>query len=384
MPRLVHKLPKYRRHKGSGQAIVSLCGREVYLGPWKSKRSRLEYQRLLAEFVAADRTPPAAPADEITVLELCAAYWKHAKRFYIKPDGAETSEQQGIRDALRIVKQRYGHTRAVDFGPLALQACREEMIGLGWCRNTVNRRCEKIKRAFKWCASQELIPGAIYHALTTVDGLKQGRSKARETGDVQPVPEEVFQQTLAHVPPPICDMLRLVRLTGMRPGEVCQLRPCDLDRSGEVWAFRPATHKTAWRGRKRIIAIGPKGQAILTPYLLRPAEAYCFAPEEVERKRQRGRRSEETPSKARRRWRRSFNPCYAVKSLWSAVKRATEKAGVEMWGPNRLRHSAATEIRAKFGLEAAQTVLGHARADVTQIYAERDGTLAASVMKEIG
>ena len=41
-------------------------------------------------------------------------------------------------------------------------------------------------------------------------------------------------------------------------------------------------------------------------------------------------------------------------------------------------------IRTRFGLEAAQIVLGHARADVTQIYAERDMTKAHSVMAEIG
>jgi len=49
-----------------------------------------------------------------------------------------------------------------------------------------------------------------------------------------------------------------------------------------------------------------------------------------------------------------------------------------------LRHSAATEIRSLFGLEAAQTVLGHAKADVTQVYAERDRALAAGVMAKIG
>ena len=38
----------------------------------------------------------------------------------------------------------------------------------------------------------------------------------------------------------------------------------------------------------------------------------------------------------------------------------------------------------KFGLEAAQVTLGHAKADVTQIYAERDLNKAASVMREIG
>ena len=42
------------------------------------------------------------------------------------------------------------------------------------------------------------------------------------------------------------------------------------------------------------------------------------------------------------------------------------------WAPNQLRHSAATEVRKVYGLEAAQLVLGHASADVSQIYAERD------------
>ena len=54
------------------------------------------------------------------------------------------------------------------------------------------------------------------------------------------------------------------------------------------------------------------------------------------------------------------------------------------WAPNRLRHSRATQVRKQFGLEAAQVVLGHASAAVTQVYAERDQALAVSVMKAIG
>jgi integrase len=49
-----------------------------------------------------------------------------------------------------------------------------------------------------------------------------------------------------------------------------------------------------------------------------------------------------------------------------------------------LRHTAATLIRARFGLEAAQAVLGHARADVTQVYAERDLARAHAVAAAIG
>ncbi len=54
------------------------------------------------------------------------------------------------------------------------------------------------------------------------------------------------------------------------------------------------------------------------------------------------------------------------------------------WTPNQLRHKAGTEIRRQYGLEAAQVTLGHARADVTQVYAERDYELARKVMRKIG
>ena len=43
-------------------------------------------------------------------------------------------------------------------------------------------------------------------------------------------------------------MVEVQLLTGMRPGEVCQLRPCDIDTAGPVWVFRPRQHKTRHRG----------------------------------------------------------------------------------------------------------------------------------------
>jgi hypothetical protein len=47
-------------------------------------------------------------------------------------------------------------------------------------------------------------------------------------------------------------------------------------------------------------------------------------------------------------------------------------------------HAAATAVRREFGLEGAQVALGHAAADVTQIYAERDAELARRVAMAIG
>jgi len=60
------------------------------------------------------------------------------------------------------------------------------------------------------------------------------------------------------------------------------------------------------------------------------------------------------------------------KANWQ--KRLTEPQRFELdawrkahrWHPHQLRHNAATELRKEFGLEAAQILLGHTKADVTQ------------------
>ena len=54
------------------------------------------------------------------------------------------------------------------------------------------------------------------------------------------------------------------------------------------------------------------------------------------------------------------------------------------WHPHQLRHNYATFVRQKDNLESAQILLGHSKADVTQIYAERDMQRAISVALKIG
>ena len=93
-----------------------------------------------------------------------------------------------------------------------------------------------------------------------------------------PVDDGVVNATLKCLPPIVADMVRLQRLTGCRPEEVCMIRPCDVDPSGPVWAYRPHSHKTQHHGRDRIIFIGAKGQDVLRPYLLRDKTAFVFAP----------------------------------------------------------------------------------------------------------
>jgi len=315
---------------------------------------------------------------------------------------------------MRVLREFYAHAPAVEFGPLAIRAIQQNLVERGLARKTINHMCGVIKHMFKWAASHEMIPAATYQALATVPGLRRGRSAAREPEPIGPVPDEVIDATLPSLPSVVADMVRFQRLTGCRPAEVCMLRPCDVDTSGDVWSYRRESHKTAHHGRERTIMVGPKAQDVLRPYLLLEKTAYCFAPVNSERRRnlQRrdNRRTPMTPSQAKRRpkqnRRRAPGDRYNTQAYRRAIDRAVrrinrkrhEQARKAMettgttadpvllpdWHPNQLRHTAATEIRRHFGLEAAQVALGHSQANVTQIYAERDMALASEVMRKLG
>lgn len=80
---------------------------------------------------------------------------------------------------------------------------------------------------------------------------------------------------------------------------------------------------------------------------------------------------------------------YDVPSYRRAIEYAIQrarKAGIQVthWHPNQLRHARATELRKQHGLEAAQVILGHAKADVTQIYAEKKVALGKEIAKQSG
>ena len=409
MPRLTNSVPKYRKHRASGQAIVTIAGRDHYLGLWRSKASKAEYERLVGEWLTAGRpTHASRSANDVTVSELIAKFWTFAKGFYMK-NGKPTGTAANFRPVLSLMRESYGHTAAAEFGPLALKAVRARMIELGNSRRYVNDNVDRIRQMFKWGASEELIPPNVFQALTTVSGLRKGRTEAREPEPITPVEDGVVEATLDQLPTLLADMIRFQRLTGCRPGEACKIRPCDLDTSGEVWAYTPESHKTEHHGRQRVIYIGPKAQDVLRPYLLRDKTAYCFSPKDSERKRRAVQHDQrKTPlscgnrpgSNKRRKPNRTAGDRYNKDSYCRAIHRACDRAfpppkeleGDELkawrnsqrWNPNQLRHAAATEIRKRFGLEAAQVTLGHANADVTQVYAERDMTLAAKIMKDVG
>lgn len=358
------RLPKYRKH-ATGQAVVWLGGRDVYLGRYGSAESKREYERLIGEFLAGGRqTPPAASEGPLTVAGLILRYYRHAEAR--NPRVAKYS----IRPALRLFRKRYGHTEAAAFGPVALKALRAALASEGLSRSTVNKYINRVRIAFKWAASEELLPAEVWARLKTVEGLRYGEGGGEEREPVGPVAEANVRAALPYMAAPVRALVELQLATGMRPGEAVRMTAAEIDVSGKVWIYKPRHHKNAHRGQERVVALGPKAQAILKPRLTRDLAAPLFSPREaVEAQGKDGA------------WTRDG---YEVQSYRQAIRNACAKAGVPAWNPNQLRHTAATAVRKAYGLEAAGAVLGHKVLETSQIYAERDLTLALKVAAEVG
>jgi len=396
----VQPLPKLRRHKARNLAVVRLSGHDHYLGPWPADQehppeaARQAYDQLAAEWLANGRRPIRQAQAEVavpafTVADLIVAFWGHVETHYRRADGSATSEVAEYRRTLKAVAELYADLPAAEFSPLKLKAVRQRMVERGVSRGVVNQRVGRVVRLFKWGLTEELVPETVYRSLDAVPGLQAGRTDAPEPEPVQPVAWEVVEKTLPHLNPVVRAMALLMWHTGCRPGEACSIRNDEIDRSGPVWIYRPTHHKTAHRGHARLVAIGRQAQEVLGPFLGR--DGFLFSPalavEIVNAEKRANRKTKVQPSQACRRKARPMKvpgERYATEQYNRAVARACEAAGVGRWHPNQLRHSFATRVRKLHGLEAAQVVLGHRKADVTQVYAERDAALAVKVAGEIG
>jgi integrase len=392
------RVPSYRLHRQSGQAVVTLRDglggqRDVLLGKYGSPESRAEYARVIAEWEANGRRvrKPTAAGD-LSVNEVLLHYLRWAEQHYRDPDGGEGRELENIKDALRLVRKLFGHSPAASFGPLALRSVQEELGKLGLSRGVVNARVNRVRRVFKWAVSMELVPPAVHEALRTVPGLRKGRCAAREAVPVRPVPLEHVEAALPFMPRPVAAMVQIQLLTGCRPGEVMVMRGCDLSTTGDVWTYTPHRHKNQHRGVGRVIFLGAQAQEVVKPFLKTDLGDYLFSPrdyvQELHAGRVAGRKTKRTPSELKRkrkdRPKRTAGRRYNRRSYGVAIRRACQKAGVPHWSALQLRHTAATAIRARYGLEASQVILGHKKADVTQLYAERDLARAEQIMREIG
>lgn len=344
MPKLASgSHPKYRRKqvKDKVYAVVSFDGRDVYLGAFDTPESYIAYGQALKE---REQGPRAEPGTGLTVRAVAERYRRHASA------GASRSTAILLGTVMGSLRQQCGDLEAARFGPKAFKALRRAWVDSGNCRVTANLKAGVVVRAFAWAVEEELVPPGVWHGLKAVKRLEPGG--AFDYPDVTSVPLATVEATLAELGEPYRSMVRLQLAAGMRPGEVCAMRASEVDRSGDVWVYRPARHKTQGKGKTRAVALGPKAQAVLGRFLDQAAgpNSYLFV----------------SPAKTAR------GRHVAGLTYQRAILRAAARAGVPHWGPHRLRHNAATMIEAVYGIKAAGSVLGHASEQTTAIYVDGD------------
>ncbi len=397
MPRKKSNAPGYRYHV-SGQAVVTFCGRNFYLGPHDSPKSWAKYYAPLAEYNASGRTePPAADSHQaeqpITVRCVTGEFREHIKTKY----ATNPQEANRFENLCTTLEYEYGDDPATEFGPRKLAEIRDLFVASGNCRKYTNRQTRNVIQIFRHAISRELIAPDRIVALESLEPLRYGQTKAPESVPVVAVDIEAVRLAARHLSPTQKAMVRIQAATGMRSGEVCIMRPMDIERREDgVWIYRPAKHKTTYRGKTKVVPIVGDAKLALKPFLDRGPEAFCFSPiESAQWFRDQRTANRKTPvrygnsigtnrkANPKRQPGEKFTPGTYRQSL----QRATKKAGTDHWCPRQLRHTAASVIREALGIEASQALLGHSHAAMTAHYAkltEAKAIEAAKVAPSVG
>ena len=307
----------------------------------------------------------------VTVAELCAMWDAHCKEYY---KGSSTATN-AVLD-VRLFRELYGSAAVAELTHADMLQLRDALVRSGVSRSTVNARLWRVKYMMAWALDEAIIPATVKAELTQVKGVKRGRTSAPERQPVRPVDDATISATIQHMTPNTADMVRIHRLTGMRPCELCGLRWSLIDTSRTPWVYRvpPEINKNEWRGelgQPRVICIGPKARAILDRH--RGGDV-PFSPVRAMSEYLEARRvARVTPfygqKKNAPRVPRVLGERWTTDAYTKTIRAACEKAGITPWGSNRLRHTFGTEVRRAFGLEAARAVLGHTEGGcITDMY----------------
>ena len=271
---------------------------------------------------------------------------------------------------------------------------------------TINKHAFNVRRIIKWAVPEGLLPGSSYVALQAVQGLKRNQSKAKNPKIVDAVADIYIERTLPYLVEVVADMVRLHRITGMRSTEICIMRPCDIDTTGEIWLYKldPDKHKSGYvTGKPKIIPLGKQAQDIVSKYLKRRLNDYLFKPAEADQQRREFRHQNRkvylssgnrpgTNRKGTQTFREHYTSDTYKKAIIYAIEMANKlnkndkEAGeyVPYWTPHQLRHNAGYRICQEMGLEAASAFLGHSDMKITERYAHRHLDQAIKVAMRMG
>jgi integrase len=430
------RIPKLCHHKRAGLAYVTLGGRQRYLGRWDpitdrpTKAAQSKFHKLMGEHLAAAGAGDGTEHCE-TIAEMCAAFVAFA---HAKYNGS--SQMDLVRSAIQCLLVGYAADPPGAFNTLQLLACRQRLLGRDLNRHVINRTIRQIKRIFRWAGTYQRIDPMISHRLECVEGLSWGEG-GRESVERMPALWPQVQAVEDLVARQVWAMIQLQWVTGMRSQNVCEISTGRIEMGDkDVWFYTPVSDKARRRrkrGEKLVIALGPRAQEILGPWLRFDVNEFLFSPAEAEAEhRDRRRAHRKTPlwpshlaRYGRQRRRRSLQApgdCYTSGTYRRAIRRACEQlyplpatlarrkgekptawrtrlagseAGAEdldafiqrfWWTPHQLRHAFATRAGDVFDgeLDTVAAALGHKHVDTTLLYAHLNKNKAAKVARRIG
>ena len=371
------RIPSYRLHKATGQAVVVHKGRSEYLGKFGTPESRVAYDRVVAGILSAEvrrrgpavhrpklatKTAVAGPPLLVSELILRTGSSRPAttSRTINRPANSIPSSPHSDCSAATVAVSPSPQSAPSCFGSVQQAMIREpvtrrvkvtgpddtitfetKVVRVGLARRTINKQIGRIKRVFRWAVAEELLPPEVYAAIREAPGLKKNRSAAREKARVRPVAASTSRRPWSTCRRRWAAMARVQWLCGCRPQEVVLMRACDIDRTGPVWEYRPPVYKTDHvndnydEALERVVFLGPRAQAEIEPLLAAAHGGYLFQAGPVS-----------PPATANRRRERSRAPGAAEALQCGRIpaggRRGCRRAGVPVWSPNQLRHAAAT------------------------------------------
>lgn len=305
------------------------------------------------------------PTNRLKIRDLLLRYIK----YYTKIRDKDCRQVRNALSCMNVADDAILNCTPAKFKPKLLLYWRDRMIEAKWNRKTVNERVRTIHYICDHAVVHEWMKVETANALRCVRNLTFGDNRVAEPKKISEAKEEDIERLMPFLKPRIQSMVNIQRYTGMRPGELCDMTPGEIDMSmakeERVWLYKPTDHKNEWRGHKRVIVIGPRAiQEIMKWADWGRPDMPIFRGERAKRK------------------------AISVRSYGRCLEMGVEKArahGIEItpFSPNQLRHTAATRVGHKFGHEAGAALLGDSM-PTAQIYIERNIELAKEAARELG
>lgn len=352
------RIPKLGRHS-SGQARVTLNGKPFYVGLWGTLDAQKNYADLLAKWEANNRqplTPTPTCVQTRKVRDLLDDYstWLDSTRRYQK-EGKPTSQRRLAKLALNEFAEHCGSVFATKLSDVLLRQHRDKLEARPeLARYTINKKIGHVRNALRWARDRGMLTRDQWLGIAEIRPLSRHECGGREgRKSKRAVSPEDVEKVAQKAGPLVARMLRVQAAVGMRPGEVCAMRWCDLSTEPVDVDGTPCTIYTVAHPKNEHHGKAPTTYALpprVVELLGTPTApgAYVFP----------------SPQKTGRGF---FRGAYC-----NALARACVLANVPHFSPHELRHSFLTRAAAKFGVVAASAAANHSSTQITAGYVHAD------------